>query len=209
VAAAAVLAVGGATAILALHDAGGKPRDRADARYCGLVTCSVLRAAGHSDSHSGDAVAIGAPVSVQRPGRTSPPTPTPSATPAPTPAPPAPAASPAPRPTGSPPAPPGPAVTIAYSTPDVWDGGFQGEFTIVNHGSSTLENWQVVITLPGDQVDTAWNADWQPGPAGTVILTPASYDAPVQPGGTQLVNFVATGGTVDPASCTFDGSPCS
>jgi hypothetical protein len=28
--------------------------------------------------------------------------------------------------------------------------------------------------LPGDQVDTAWNANWQPGPAGTVILTPAS-----------------------------------
>jgi len=42
VAAAAVLAVGGAGAILALHHAGGKPRE-ADAHSCGLVTCSVLR----------------------------------------------------------------------------------------------------------------------------------------------------------------------
>ena len=206
--AAAVLAVGGAAAILTLHDAGGKPHDRADARYCGLVTCSALRQAGHSDSHFGGAVAIGAPVGVERAGRTaapSPPAPTPTAAPAP----PAPAASPTPEPTAPAPASPGPAVTVAYSTPDVWDGGFQGEFTIVNNGSSTLQNWEVVITLPGDQVDTAWNGDWQPGPDGTVILTPASYDLPVKPGATQLVNFVATGKTVDPASCTFDGSSCS
>jgi hypothetical protein len=80
---AAVLAVGGAGAFLTLHDAGGKPRDRADARYCGLITCSVLRAAGHSGSHSGGAVAIGAPVSVQRLGSPSPPAPAPSATPPP------------------------------------------------------------------------------------------------------------------------------
>jgi hypothetical protein len=208
IAAAAVLAVGGAGMILGLHDAGGRSRDRADARYCGLVTCSVLHEAGHSDSHFGGAVAIGAPVSVERSGRTgvpSPPAPSPSVTPAP----PAPAASPTPGPTTPAPASPGPAVSIAYSTPDVWDGGFQGEFTIVNNGSSTLENWQVVITLPGDQVDTAWNADWQQGPAATAILTPASYDLPVQPGAMQLVNFVATGATVRPATGTFDGPSCS
>jgi hypothetical protein len=58
-------------------------------------------------------------------------------------------------------------------------------------------------------VDTAWDADWQPGPAGTVILTPASYDAPLKPGAIQLMNFVATGNTVERASCTFDGSACT
>jgi hypothetical protein len=42
VAAVTVLAVGGAGAILALHHAGGKPRE-ADAHSCGLGTCSVLR----------------------------------------------------------------------------------------------------------------------------------------------------------------------
>jgi hypothetical protein len=93
VTAVAVLAVGGAGAILTLHHAGGNPRDRADARSCGLVTYSVLRAVGHSDSHSGGAVAIGAPLSVQRLGSSSPPAPTPSATPAP--------ASPAPGIAGS------------------------------------------------------------------------------------------------------------
>jgi len=203
-AAAGVLAIGAAGAILMLHGAGGKARDRADGRDCGLVTCSALHASGHSDSRSGSAVAIGAPAGIERLPRV------PAAAPAPPPAPsPAPAASPAPQPPAPAPAPSVPAVTIAYSTPDVWDGGFQGEFTIVNHGNATLENWQVVIALPGDQLDTAWDSDWQPGPAGTVILTPASYDAPLKPGATQQVNFVATGSTVEPASCTFDGSACT
>jgi Cellulose binding domain len=205
-AAAAVLAIGAAGAVFMLHGTGGKARDRADVRGCGLVACAVLRVSGRSDGHSGGAVAIGAPVRVERPGHT------PSAAPARSPAPsPGPSASPVPVPQAPAPAPapPATAVTIAYSTPDVWDGGFQGEFTIVNHGNSTLENWQVVIALPGDQVDTAWDGDWQPGPAGTVILTPASYDAPLRPGASQQVNFVATGSTVEPASCTFDGSACT
>jgi hypothetical protein len=204
-AAAIVLAMGGAGAILVLHGAGGKARDGADARNCGLVTCAALRASGQS----GGAVAIGSPAGADRPGRTPAAAPTQPATRAP--AAPAPAAPPppAPQPAAPAPAPSSPPVTITYSAPDVWDGGFQGEFTIVNHGSSTLANWQVVIALPGDQVDTAWDADWQPGPAGTVILTPASYDAPLKPGATQQLNFVATGNTVDPASCAFDGSACT
>jgi Cellulose binding domain len=210
-AAAIVLAMGGAGAILMLHGAGGKTRDRADVGYCGLVACAALHASGHSDGHSGDAVAIGAPAGVQRRGSTPSAAPALPVTPAPAAPSPAPIAAPAPapQPTAPAPAPADPGVTIAYSTPDVWDGGFQGEFTIVNHGSSTLQTWQVVITLPGDQVDTAWDADWQPGPAGTVILTPASYDAPLAPGASQVLNFVATGNTVEPASCAFDGSACT
>jgi len=213
---AALLAVGIAGAILMLHGAGGKPRDGADARNCGLVTCAALHASGHSGSHSGSAVAIGAPAGTERPGRTaSPPSPAPAqpATPPPVAPSPAPIVSPSPAPPTTP-GPPGPTasgsgLTITYSTPEVWDGGFQGEFTIVNQGSSTLDDWQVVITLPGDQVDTAWDANWQPGPAGTVILTQASYDAPLTPGASQQFNFVATGNTVEPASCTFDGSACT
>jgi hypothetical protein len=68
-AAVAVLAVRGAGAILMLHGAGGNTRDRADVRYCGLVTCAALHASGHSGSHSGGAVAIGAPVRIERPGQ--------------------------------------------------------------------------------------------------------------------------------------------
>jgi hypothetical protein len=206
-AAAVVLAIGGAGAILLLHGAGGKTRDRADVRDCGLVTCAALHASGRAHGHSG-AVVIGAPVSIKRAGNS--PSAAPTRSPAPTPAPsasPTPGPSPAPQPTAS--APSGPGLTITYSTPDVWDGGFQGEFTIVNNGSTTVSNWQVVITLPGDQVDTAWDANWQPGPAGTVILTPASYDTPLKPGASQQVNFEATGDTVEPASCTFDGSACT
>jgi hypothetical protein len=193
VAVAAVLTVGGGGAMLMLHGAGGKARDQADARSCGLVTCAALHASHDSGSRPGDAVAMGnpraAPASVAPPaGSAVPPASQPGA--------PAPATS-------------GPAVTVTYSTPYTWDGGFQGELTIVNHGSSTLKHWRVVITLPGDQVDNAWDADWRPGPAGTVILTPASYDAPLKPGGAQQLHFVVTGSTVVPASCAFDGYACT
>jgi hypothetical protein len=189
----AVLAVGAAGAILMLHGAGGKASDRADARSCGLVACAVLHSSGDSASRSGDAVAIGKPAGGEGPGHAPPATPTPT--------------PPAAQPVA--PATSGPAVTVTYSTPYTWDGGFQGEFTIVNHGNSTLKNWQVVIALPGDQVDNAWDANWQPGPAGTVILTPASYDPPLKPGASQQLHFVVTGSTVVPASCAFDGSACT
>jgi hypothetical protein len=197
VAAAAVLAVGTAGAILMLHGAGGKARDRADARYCGLVTCAALRASGDSGSRSGVAVAMGDPAGGKRVGH-NPPGP---AAPSPVP--------PASRPASPPAATSGPPVTVTYSTPYTWDGGFQGELTIVNHGNSTLKSWRVVIALPGDQVDNAWDADWRPGPAGTVILTPASYDRPLKPGASQQLHFVVTGSTVVPASCAFDGSACT
>jgi hypothetical protein len=198
VAVAAVLAVGAAGAILMLHGAGGKARDQADARSCGLVACAALHASGDSASRSGDPVATGRPAGGERPRHT--PTARASARAA---------VPPAAQPAAPAPATSGPAVTVTYSTPYTWDGGFQGEFTIVNHGSSTLKNWQVVIALPGDQVDNAWDADWRAGPAGTVILTPASYDAPLKPGATQQLHFVVTGSTVVPASCAFDGSACT
>jgi len=194
VAVAAVLAIGGGGAMLMLHGAGGKARDRSDARSCGLVTCAALHASRDSDSRSGGAVAIGNPAGGERRGHT------PSA---------APAVPPASQPVAPAPVTSGPAVTVTYSTPYTWDGGFQGELTIVNHGNSTLKTWQVVIALPGDQVDNAWDADWQPGPAGTVILTPAPYDAPLKPGAAQQLHFVVTGSTVVPASCAFDGSACT
>jgi hypothetical protein len=92
--------------------------------------------------------------------------------------------------------------------PQHWDGGFQGQLTIVNHTGSPLNGWQITIALPGDQVDTVWNADWQKAQGNSVIMTAASYDQSIAPGASQAVNFVAQGSTTSPASCTFDGSAC-
>jgi hypothetical protein len=214
---AAVLAIGGAGAALALRTPPGSGHVRADADYCGLVSCAALHSVRHSGAGS-RAVALGVPADTQRPGAKLPPR---SAAPvhlAPSPAPtrapaevvpghrPRPTAGPTPAPS---PTPASPAVTVSYSTAQRWGSGFQGQLVITNHGSSAVTGWQIVITLSGDRVDTVWNADWQYGSAGSVIMTAAPYDQVIEPGASQLVNFVAQGGTTELTSCTFDGSACS
>jgi hypothetical protein len=210
-AAAALLAIGGTGAALAFSTPGGSTHIRVDAKYCGLVSCAALHSARHPGARS-RALAPGAP---QRSGATVPPT---SATPVPLAPSPAPTRAPtrAPAVHGPRPAKPTPspapvtaAVTVSYSTPKRWSGGFQGQLIITNHGSSAVADWQIVITLSGDRVDTVWNAVWQYGSGGSVVMTAAPYDQVIEPGAAQSVNFVAQGATTAPASCTFDGSACS
>jgi len=212
--AAAVLAIGGTGAALALRTPAGNAHIHADADYCGLVSCTALHSARHADARS-RAVALGVPADTRRPSAKLPPTAaTPLASsPAPTRAPaqvppghrPRPTAGPTPAPSATP---ANPAVTVSYSTVQRWSGGFQGEFVVTNHGSSAVTGWQIVMTLSGDRVDTVWNADWRYGTAGSVIMTAASYDQVIEPGAAQPVNFVAQGGTTEPTSCAFDGSAC-
>jgi hypothetical protein len=218
---AAVLALGGAGAALAFHDPAGNTRTRADVTYCGLVACTVLHTHSRSGSHSGSSVAIGPPADIQRPGgsRSGPPD---SAVPMPSASTPVPSKSPKPGPPSPPPGPTtpvatptpvpppaGPDVTVSYSAQQRWDGGFMGDLRLVNNGTAAVSGWQLVITLGGDRVDTVWNADWQLGSGGSLIMTPASYDLTIAPGASVSVNFVAQGSQTEPGSCTFDGSACS
>jgi hypothetical protein len=214
--AAAVLAIGGTGAALALSTPAGSPHIHADADHCGLVSCAALHSARQSAARS-RAVALGLPADTQRPGAKRPPAsarPTPVASsPAPTHAPEVPSGhrarpttDPMPEPSATPAS---PAVTVSYSVAQSWDGGFQGQFVITNHGNSAVTGWQIVMTLSGDRVDTVWNAAWQYGSGGSVIMTAAPNDQVIAPGASQSVNFVAQGGTTEPTSCTFDGSACS
>jgi hypothetical protein len=187
-----------------LAPAGSKGRPAAVA-YCGLVACSMLRSSPAdrvaksgrpAGSRPSGATAAGVPPSA--PARAAAPAPTSS-----------PAAVPNPVPTATAaPARRGAGVTVTYSTAQRWDGGFQGELTIVNHTSSTVSGWQIVVTLPDDQVSTVWNASWHPGSQGGVIMTAAAYDQDIEPHAAQSVNFIATGAAAAPTACTFDGSAC-
>jgi hypothetical protein len=212
-AAAALLAIGGTGAALALGTPAGSAHIRADAKYCGLVSCAALHSARHAGARS-PAPALGVPPEAHRSGAAVPPT---SATPMPVASSPAPVpgrAGHAPQPSAGAtparsPAPGTAAVTVSYSTVRRWGGGFQGEFVITNHGSSAVTGWQMVITLSGDRVNAVWNADWQYGSGGSVVITAAPDDQVIEPGAAQSVNFVAQGGTTGPTSCTFNGSACS
>jgi Cellulose binding domain len=236
-AAAAAAGLGIVAAAFAWQAPTGKPPTRADAAYCGLVACAALQPGITAPTTTPVTPAASAPVTglPSGGGQVKPQTsPDPAAStssaapvPAPTVAPPATTTSPpGPSPTSPPTSPPAPPattpppitpsptptsadVTATYSTPRQWRGGFLGELTIVNQDGPAVTGWQIAITLPGDQVQRVWNANWQPAGDGSVIMTPMPGDQVIEPGDSLTVSFIVQGDTTEPSDCTFNGSPCS
>jgi Cellulose binding domain len=229
-AAVAALGLGIIATVIAWQEPSGKPPTRADAAYCGLVACAALQP-GVTATATPVAPASSAPVTGLPSGggqvkpQTSPdpaasgsspaPDPVPTAVPTTPTSPPGPSPTPPPTPPTATPSPtvsPTPAsadVTATYSIPRQWPGGFLGELTVVNQGGPAVTGWQIAITLPGDQVQRVWNANWQPTGYGSVIMTPTPGDQVIEPGDSLTVSFVVQGDTTEPSNCTFNGSPCS
>jgi hypothetical protein len=172
------------------HQADHRPR--ALAVNCGIVTCTATLPVSPSPRPSATPPGRSPRMSATPPG----PSPRMSATAvmAPSPMPPAPRQA--------------PLVTVAYSVVQRWDGGFQGQFTIVNHASTALTGWQIRAAFPGDLVDSAWGAGWQISGGGTLVLDAPSYQPTVPPGASQSANFTARGNTTSPVSCSIDGLTC-
>jgi hypothetical protein len=124
------------------------------------------------------------------------PSPTPT-TPSPSPTPTTPSPTPTPTQTST-----GGACTGTYSIVSSWDGGFQGQVVVTNTGSTTLDNWQLGWTFPGDQViNDLWNGGYTQ--SGTnVTVTNESYNGDLAPGATATVGFTATGSSGSPSSVT-------
>lgn len=125
------------------------------------------------------------------PSRT--PTPSPTSTPTPT-------STPSRSPAKSP-------VHVSYSVVRQSGNGFQGQFTIVNNGSKTINGWEIAAVLPNDHIQAAWYAMHHTS-GDTLYLDPTLLQQTIAPGGTLTENFTATGTTTTPTSCTFNGSPC-
>jgi Cellulose binding domain len=193
----AVAVFGGVVMLLAGHSI------RPQADNCGLITCSANVPTTPRPSPSPTPGAPRHHARVVRDGRHDPPPPSrratsPSATPTPG------RTHPHPR---TSPTPPPPAVTVSYSVVQQWDGGFRGEFTIVNHGTTALSGWVLAATFPADHVDLVWGASYQAN-GSTLTLTPASYQPSIPPGGSQSASFTASGSHQAPANCTFNGKAC-
>jgi cellulase/cellobiase CelA1 len=140
----------------------------------------------------------------------NPPAPSPTlTTPTPSPVPAATTPTPTPSPTTpSPAAAASPDVTVTYSTSPHHRSGFFGHLTIENLGTAPVSGWQLVLTLPGDDVNWVWNAQWQLS-GDTLTLTPADSGDVIAPGASVSVNFSANGDTTAPTSCTFNGAACT
>ena len=208
---AAVVLLGAAGAVMAMHKPGHQagPRRQAQIAYCGLVACAAVPSGPAAAGAPGHLPRIAAPhrahAHLARTHRSSAPAPAHSAPPVPVtrPAPPA-RRKAAPAPAAASAAP----VTVTYSVPQRSGDSFQGELTIANHGSSPLVGWQITVSLPGDRLVAVRHAIVLMGRDNSVIMVADLFDRVIRPGDSLSVSFSARGTTTSPASCTFDGAAC-
>ena len=117
--------------------------------------------------------------------------------------------TPPPGPTTPPPGPttppPGPTSCMAsYRVINSWSGGFQGEVTIMNHGTSSFNGWTARWAWPsGQSVGSLWSGIHTVS-GTTVTVKPADWNKTIAPNGSTTFGFVANGSaTPQPAvTCT-------
>jgi Glycosyl hydrolase family 12/Cellulose binding domain len=94
--------------------------------------------------------------------------------------------------------------TATYSVPSSWPGGFQGQVTVTDTGTSPVNGWTIGWTFPGNQqITSLWNGNYTQS-GETVTVTNASYDGTIEPGDSVTVGFNATytGSNTSPSSAT-------
>jgi hypothetical protein len=103
------------------------------------------------------------------------------------------------------------ACSVNYIITSQWTGGFQGDVTITNTGTTAWTAWHLVWTFPnGQAVTQVWNATTQQ--SGTqVTATNASHNGAVAAGASAAFGFLGswTGTNGKPAAFTLDGATCA
>ncbi|MFD5475499.1 cellulose binding domain-containing protein [Streptomyces sp. NPDC127105] len=83
--------------------------------------------------------------------------------------------------------------SAAYRNVNSWPGGFQGEVTVRNNGTSTLNGWTVGLNLAsGQSISSLWDGV-NTGTSGTVTVRNSSYNGTLAANGTATFGFTATG----------------
>ena len=96
--------------------------------------------------------------------------------------------------------------TANYRTVNTWPGGFQGEVTVVNSASATLNGWTVHLTLAsGQAISSLWNGV-NTGTTGNVTVRNAPYNGTLGGNASTTFGFTAAGnGAVAPSNVTCTG----
>ncbi|MEU8116490.1 PHB depolymerase family esterase [Micromonospora sp. NPDC048947] len=171
------------------------------------VEAYSIQGAGHSLPSGGMAASAIAFFGLTDP-TTPPPTTPPPTTPPPTTPPPT-----TPPPTTPPPTTPPPASGACRVTVDVnaWNTGLTENITVTNTGTSAVNGWSVVFTLPGGQTITSgWNATYSPN-SGQVTARNVAYNGGIPANGSVSFGFQAThtGNNARPSSFTLNGASCT
>jgi endo-1,4-beta-xylanase len=71
-----------------------------------------------------------------------------------------------------------------------WPGGFQGEVTVANNGSATLNGWTVHLTLgSGQTVAQVWSGT-NTGSSGAITVHNASYNGSLGANASTTFGFI-------------------
>ncbi len=112
----------------------------------------------------------------------------------------------------TPPPPPPPSGPCGVkATVSAWNSGLTENLTITNTGTTAVNGWSLVFTLPGGQTITSgWNATYSPT-SGQVTARDTRYNAAIAPNASVTIGFQAThsGDTAKPTSFTLNGASCS
>ncbi|MEV1159902.1 cellulose binding domain-containing protein [Micromonospora chokoriensis] len=128
---------------------------------------------------------------------TTPPTTPPPTTPPPTTPPPT-----TPPPTGEP-----GTCTATYRAVNSWPGGFQGEVTVANNTTTTINGWTVGLTLAGGQAISSLWSGTNTGTTGNVTVRNAAYNGTLGANASTTFGFTATGdGATPPGNVTCTSS---
>jgi len=137
-------------------------------------------------------------------------TPTPSpTTPTPTPS----TTTPVPTTTTAPPTspPPAGACSVKYTVTNQWSSGFQGDVTITNTGTQSVNGWRLAWTFPDGQLVTQmWGATVANSGTG-VVATNVSYNATIAANSSVGLGFLGswTAQNRKPTAFTLNGTACA
>ncbi|MDT0345755.1 cellulase family glycosylhydrolase [Streptomyces litchfieldiae] len=106
---------------------------------------------------------------------------------------------------------PGVGCFVGYRVVSEWGGGFQGEITIRNTGTTVVDGWTLVFAFADGQTITNMWGGVPTQDGGTVSVTPASYTSSILAGGSVTVGFTAGTGSENaaPTAFTLSGSACA
>ncbi|MBA2950811.1 cellulase family glycosylhydrolase [Streptomyces himalayensis] len=106
---------------------------------------------------------------------------------------------------------PGVSCSVGYRVVNEWSGGFQGEITIRNTGTTAVSGWTLAFAFANGQTITNMWGGTPTQDGGTVSVAPASYTATIPASGSVTVGFTAgKGGTnAAPTAFTLSGTTCA
>jgi chitodextrinase len=94
------------------------------------------------------------------------------------------------------------ACTATYRTTNTWSGGFQGEVSVRNNGTSALNGWTTTWALPsGSNVGQVWGGRSSVS-GSTITVRNETYNGTIGAGATTTYGFTGTGTAPSPSTVT-------